>query len=159
MSALLLIISVAIQLKPRIPESIIANYSVSASEAVLVIDDSMGCYWVINGVLKQVVFKEYSERYDNDYTAFLSDLFDQRIEISSFKHIKTNSTIQRMTIDQVVKHYLLINQDGTLSFKKNYSVSKKISILKQMFDNGYYVLYDDYRASFYFSTDYPFFDL
>lgn len=138
---------------------LVDRYLDKAGEAVLVINDSKGCYWIVNGIMKQVIFQDYSESYDNDYSLFLIDLFNGRIEIDCLPHVDVVKRIIKMPVNRITKRYLITNPDGTLSFKKKYSTRIIISVIKNMFDNGYYVMQDDYQADFYFSCEYPYYDM
>lgn len=159
MSKFLLILLLCIQQIFPNPIAIIDRYANDASEAFIVINDSAGCYYVLNGVLKQIVFQDYGNKYENNYSAFLSDLLKGSIELTEFQHYKLRKRILKLSTSSVINQYLQTGPKESLSFKRKKTKQTMITIMKLMFDSGYYVLFDDYRGEFYFSLVYPFYEM
>ena len=142
------------QLLP-VSNAILDQYTTqNTSEAIIVINDTEGCYCVSNGVLRQIVFQDYAYKYDNNYSAFLSDLLRGNIVLTGYPHFTIRKRLKKMPLSEIIEHYLQKEQTGILTFKRKIIKQKMITIMKTMFDNGYYVLYDDYRGEFCFSPEY-----
>lgn len=154
MSLFFLLIFFFRQLLP-VSNTIVDQYTAkNTSDAILVINDNAGCYCVSNGVLRQIVFQDYANKYDNNYSAFLSDLLSGDIVLAGYPHFKIRKRLKKMPLSEIINHYLQKEQTGILTFKRKITKQRMITIMKTMFDNGYYVLYDDYRGDFCFSPEY-----
>ena len=107
------------------------------------------------GNLVECMSIDCSNKYDNNYSAFLSDLLSGDIVLAEYPHFKIRKRLKKMPLSEIINHYLQKAQTGILTFKRKITKQRMITIMKIMFDNGYYVLYDDYRGDFCFSPEYP----
>lgn len=157
MPLLSLLIIILQQLLP-VSSAVLDQYADNdKSEAFLVISDTEGCYYALNGSMKQIIFLDYAKRYDNNYSLFLSDLLEGNIVLKGFPHLKIIMRLKRMPLSKLIKRYLQEDQSGLLTFKCRMTRKRMITIMKIMFDNGYFVLHDDYRGEFFFSSTYPYY--
>ena len=122
------------------------------NEAILVFPSGKKYCFVANDIVRQIIYPEYRIDYPN-YELFLKELLRGKlcIETGTISRIERYDLAPPFIVDRIIKKYLLWDESYLeFMFKQRLKKEKEMGIVKMMFDNGYYVLWDDYGAEYLF---------
>lgn len=122
------------------------------NEAILVFPSGKMYCFVANDIVRQIIYPKYRIDYQN-YELFLKELFRGKlcVEAGTISSIERYDLAPPFIVDRIIKKYLLWDESYLeFRFKQRLRIEKELGIVKMMFDNGYYVLWDDYSAEYLF---------
>lgn len=121
-------------------------------EAILVFPYGKMYCFVANDIVRQIIYPKFQIDYPN-YESFLKELLRGKlcVETGTISRIERYDLAPPFIVDRVIKKYLLWDESYLeFRFKQRLKTEKEMGIVKMMFDNGYYVLWDDYSAEYLF---------
>lgn len=122
------------------------------NEAILVFPSGKKYCFVANDIVRQIIYPKYRIDYPN-YELFLKELFRGKlcVEAGTISRIERYDLAPPFIVNRIIKKYLLWDESYLeFRFKQRLKKEKEMGIVKMMFDNGYYVLWDDFSAEYLF---------